>query len=323
MRAILVLAAAFAGCGTLGGDHGGGEELPNRGIIPYEKVTEGDAGLAFVVPAPEAARLDGPSAVADDGVALFVAVREGERSRVVRADSADGLTFGPTEDVLAADRPLAGPSVLRAAGRWHMAVTLDDGAAIGHARSDDGRRFTLDAAPLLAAEGPDEAGGIDGPSLVADGEGFRLYYAARAEAGGPQRILLAVAGADLRFERRGVVLGPGADCVDFQGAAKACWDAESVGAPEVRRARTATGREVWRLFYAGRRGDTSGLGFAASEDGLSWSRFAHNPVLGDGAERDPTNVRHDERYLLYFLQGRRPLGVAAAVDERGLASEAF
>lgn len=321
-RGAVALAWAVAGCATQGGEGGGAANLPNRGIVPYEKVELGDAGVPIVLAPPDDdTRVGGASAVVDGGrVVLYVELG----GSVARAESADGVVFGAPETVLSAGAAIGSPAVARAGDAWHLVYVRDGGRAIGYARSADGRRFEAEAAPLLVAEGEDEAGGLDGPSLVPVDGGFRLYYAARADADSPFRVAWAESGPDLRFERRGVALEPGAGCVDFLGKTVTCWDADGVESPEVRRARTPTGRTVWRMFYTGRRGGKTGLGFAASFDGVAWSRYAHNPVLDDaGSEREPSNVLLGGRYLLYFVQGRRPPAIGAAVSAAGRPADTW
>ncbi len=349
------LAAAGAGCGTLGGDGGGANELPNRGIVPYEKVTVGgaDAGAsdvgADVAPAPgspfvlqpedpKGQRIAEPSAVVDGGrVVLFAGVRtvKGGATVIARAEAEDGVRFGPLETVLAAEGgpewfggAIGAPAVVRDGERWLMAFAVGDGAGIGLATSEDGVAFTPGAGPVLTAEGEDEAGGVGSPSLVVGPEGLVLFYEARREAGGPAHLRRASSPDGVTFTRDGAVLEGGVDCLDPQGEPETCWDAFSVETPEARLATTATGRRVWRLFYAGRASakGKADLGFAASFDGLVFERYRFNPVLDDSVdERAPSNVLSGGRYLLYFAEDRstKGQGVGLAIDDAGAPSERF
>ena len=97
------------------------------------------------------------------------------------------------------------------------------------------------------------------------------------------------------------------------------WEKEGISGAEVRVEATATGRELYRMVYAGVGG---GVGFAASVDGVTWSRFAFNPVLEERA-RGVSNVRFGDRYLLYLGLGRGAGFVVVALDEAGAASSDF
>jgi hypothetical protein len=111
----------------------------------------------------------------------------------------------------------------------------------------------------------------------------------------------------------------GDEAVQVFGAAESGWDRDGVADAEVRAETTATGRDQYRMVYTAVGG---GIGFAASADGTTWSRFAFNPVL-EGSARGPTNLRLGDRYALYFAVGRIERFVVAAFDDAGAASSAF
>ena len=335
-RAIVLAAAALAvaACGTTGGAGGGGENLPNRGIVPYETVTfiRGTRVSPWLYPPPVDPALPAvrdPSVVAtDDGVALFAHVTTAEGGAVARADASTGLDFGPFAPILTeTPEDARAPAVALdpATGRWHLIVTRADG--LYHGESADGRAFTLDAAPWLVPEGPEEAGGLGSASLAFEGGRVHVYYTALEAADDARSVLRHTAGPPGGpFGPRRTILEAGRDCLDVQGRPQACWDAAGVFDPEVRVATTATGRRLYRLFYAGLRGETASIGFAASAtpDG-DFVPYAHNPVLADDkyGRTSPSNVRTGEVYLLYFAQPTRKPAVGVAENATGEPSERF
>ena len=332
--ALLVLAAACVACGTTGGAGGGGANLPNRGIVPYEVVTfvRGTRVSGWLYPPPVDPALpavrDPAAVVTAEGVALFAHVTTSDGAALARADAPTGLDFGPFEPVLAAtpvDARAPAVTVDPASGRWHLLVTRDDG--LYHGESADGRRFVLDEQPWVRPEGDEEAGGLGSASLVIVDGTAHVHYTALDASEDARTVVRHVAGPPGgALGRRTTVLVPGRDCLDVQGKPQACWDTAGVFDPEVRVARTATGRRLYRMFYAGRRGEVAGLGFAASEapDG-AFSRYAYNPVLEDDkyGRTSPSNVRLDEAYLLYFAQPTARPAVGVAENAVGVPSESF
>ena len=323
-RGPALLAVLLGGCGTLGGEGGGAGALPNRGIVPYETTGQ-------LVPEPAGARFGSASAVVrSDRVVLYAAMHDGPLGSVVlRYDSdASGVAFGAPQTVLTASTAPAwlgghidAPHVLWADGVGHLVFEADRGRAIGHATSADGRTFSVDAAPLLTPTGPDEAGGIGAPSLVAVGETFELYYEVRGTGPASRRVAKATAAdSSLQLSRTGAVLQGGVECTSPDGEQEACWDARGVGGAEVRAATTATGRSVLRMMYDGGAG---GVGFAAAWPGGDFERYPNNPVIPGADVRAPSNVRLHDRYLLFYTTAGDVPGIAIAVNAAGHPSEQF
>jgi len=289
LKALLPIVIMLTACAAQGGDEGGGARLPNRGIAGW--IVSGSIDEPFVIEsgAGDAALFGGPSALVVEGeiVVWFHALGAGAPV-VRRAASPDGEAFGPATDALAEARD---PSVVCADdGAFWMAFADPEGG-LGLARSDDGRTFERVTASGLPA-------GTE-PSLVIDDRRFVLYAVVDGA------IVRAEAGADRAFGEATVVLAPGTDCADAFGVAEPCWDATALGGPDVRLARTATGRRVLRMMYAGRRGATSDLGFAASFDGLTWSRYAYNPVVEQGfSQESPSAIALPDGYALYWSEPR-------------------
>src|SRR5690606_32212780 len=129
--------------------------------------------------------------------------------------------------------------------------------------------FTARAAAAVEP-GADEV--VASPSLARDGARWLLYYTLVRGSEAPV-IARSSAGDDLAFAFDGVVLAPGAGCVDAAGVEEICWDAASVAAPDVRVGENEAGQRVYRLFYRGAKASQGDLGFAASYDGLTFARY--------------------------------------------------
>lgn len=335
MRCTVASVILFAtGCATSGGAGGGAENLPNRGIAPYEPIAFlRDTVLSdWLFPPPQTADVPAvrePCLLVHDGqVHLFAHVTFEDRTFIGLARSETGLAFAAPEPVLS-DLPegARAPSVARdpASGRWHMALTIGD--TLHHASATTPESFTLDDSPWLEPEGDEEAGGLGAASLVIDGDTLHVFYEARAGEDTPEviRHTSALLGRG-SFGPRKTVLTPLSECTDTQGNPFPCWNKDGVGDPDVRLARTATGRPIWRMFFAGARGDSGSIGFAASfAPDEPFAPYAYNPILeGETKARTaPSQLLWQDRYLLYFAQpGQRP-AVGVAENVAGVPSERF
>lgn len=330
-RAALVLAGCAslaAGCGTLGGEEASTAELPNRGVVPYRWASD-PSGPPTLLLSPElfssepGVELRSPSAVVRDGaIDLYLEVR-GPTSSSIAVARLDAAGTGLVE-VLHLELPGArDPAFVRAGAVVHAVFATSGGRELGHAVSEDGRTFAVDPAPLWVGAGPAEAGGIGAPSLaISSGAPVLLAYEARAEAGAPASIALAEGSALGSLERLGTILGAGEGCSGADGREAACWDAEGVESPELRRATTAAGRTVHRLMYTGRGRAGTGIGFAAWFEPAQVERSPYNPIVDDEDldEAAPSNLRWGDLYLLYLT---RAGGIAVAINDQGAPSETF
>ena len=336
LRPSTALACLLAACGAAGGPDGGGDNLPDRGIIPYQKITAVEQNPPFLFGPDESAGLVmvEPSALVVDGrVSIFFEARDeaGPGGKIVRADSPDGgLTFGRPEVVLEPEglERVGAPSVVvDPGGVWTMAVEIGQEEGIALATSGDGRAFSLDPEPVLAPQGDSEAGGLGGPSLVLVSRGFDLYYHARPQGEEGLTAIYKASGDAEGFTRSGRVIGPGEGCLSAAGIPEACWDGGGASSPEVHLSRNvATGRTLVRMMYTGTgSGNNVGIGFAASFDGEDWSRFPFNPILAETRrESDPTNIRVGDTFLLYFTDRvAARFGVGFALNQADSPSEVF
>ncbi|HTF20861.1 MAG TPA: hypothetical protein VK658_22460 [Chryseolinea sp.] len=63
--------------------------------------------------------------------------------------------------------------------------------------------------------------------------------------------------------------------------------------------------DTYHLWYAGYAGNDTDmhLGYATSADGITWTRFAHNPIVSEGWVEDMIVVKRDSIYYM-FAEGR-------------------
>jgi hypothetical protein len=305
--AMPVLGALLGACGAAGGPDGGGANLPDRGIAPWT-IAEEPLALAGL----EGLDVRHPTALGETvtggGVALLVELAGPDGASVARSRrEPDGVSFSAPEILLSGGRA---PSAARdPSGGLRLVWVEPDGViATGLLSEPDAENGDPEVVAV------DRTGVVgDSPSLLHDPSGRLDVFA-------------VVDGRVVRFDLDapdGIdeVLAPGEGCVDTAGEAVACWDGSAIVDADVRLARSAAGRDVWRMVYTARSGDTHAFGFAASWDGLRWSRYVWNPVLKPptGARR-PTVIPDGQRYLLFF--GRTSgdaLGLA--VHDSGVASE--
>ncbi len=292
---IVPLFVCLCACAAPGGDDGGSANLPGRGLGGWEALGEGP-----LLPLDgEALEVGGPAVlVSGDEVHVWYHQKDGETfaiHRVIapRNDGTAPLDFGAPARVSVEGRD---PSVIPDPAdptRLLMAYATPDGLRL--ARGDG---LVFEELALTLPEGVS-------PSLV-DHDGRLSLYAIMDGALTVSRETSALDSqggeadpASLSFAAPVPVLTAGSECVDLAGEAEACWDGDIVDA-EVRLATTPTGRQLWRVFYAARPGATgsTSLGFAASDDGLVFSRYAFNPVLDGVNVTAPATARIGSVYHL-------------------------
>lgn len=65
------------------------------------------------------------------------------------------------------------------------------------------------------------------------------------------------------------------------------WEDQAVAEPTV-----LYEKGVYRMWYTGGYSGHNALGYATSRDGITWSKYAGNPVLGEGGSGLPGNAAH-------------------------------
>lgn len=275
------------GCAAQGGDDGGSANLPGRGIAGWEPTSETPVLRSEATPA----EVGGPTLLvtADRAIVWFHQRNEsGFELRRAEADHpgpGEAFVFGPSLIVLADGRDpslVADPDHPDDPNRRVMAYSASDGLRLA---ALDGTSVTPLSATLPAGTSP---------SLVLDDGRLILYLVVDGSLARSEEV------SPLTFSDPVPVLGPGVDCVDLAGEPEPCWDGGAIVDAEVRLAETPTGRAIWRVFYAARAGQTgsTSIGFAASDDGLTFSRYAFNPVLATGNLTAPASARLGDAYHL-------------------------
>jgi hypothetical protein len=304
MLVLALLVGVLHGCGAAGGPDGGGANLPDRGIAPWTATDEDPA-----IPGLDGLTVRHPTALGEsvtgEGVALLAEVEGPDGPAIARLlRQADGDSFGAPEVLLADARSPA--AVRDGMGAMRLVWVEADGVIATGVLAEDTATPEIEAVERTGVPG-------ESPSIALTAEGALVVFA--VEGGRVVRFDLASPAA---VEE---VLTPGEGCVDTSGEAATCWDASAIVDADVRRATTATGREVWRMVYTARSGDSHAFGFAASWDGHRWSRYVWNPILKPPVgSRRPTVIPDGQRYLMYFgrVSGK---GVGRAVHDSGVVSE--
>lgn len=301
------LVLGVAACGSLGGEGGGDSNLPTRGVAPYAFWTEAGEelpdptaeGLRPLLSASEGA---GRVSAVSDGAAMWLYREEGTGStwRLLRHRLLDGWNVGEVEEIIGLPSPPEAsawqPGVLRdTLGRWWLVTA---GERLTWYRSTDGRQWTQDGS-LPQIEGLTWRS----PSPVVRGD-ERLVFAVIATGEDAGRVMGWREGASAWTEI-GVVFGGGEGCLNTSGQPAPCWDRAGVDTLEVRPALTAVGRPLLRMWYSA--ANSGDVGFAASWDGMTWSRFRYNPTLRSGRHtlRWPTNAALRGGLYLYVERSAR------------------
>lgn len=218
-----------------------------------------------------------PSVVKHQGVYYnFYSGFDGSVWHTGLATSADGLNWTKAGKVLSPQEPEGGyiagnGSALRVGDDFLYWYQVGKQPRIALARSPDGRAWSRLPAPVLNA-GPrgswDERGVAD-PYVVRFGGMFYLYYLGQDRAAKTRQRLGVARSADgviWTKLRSNPVLEPGE-----QGA----FDEEGLGEPAV----WFSNGSYWMLYTGRDRHENRKMGFARSQDGVTWVKVAA-PVIG-------------------------------------------
>lgn len=131
------------------------------------------------------------------------------------------------------------------------------------------------------------------PTVLKEGSSYKMWYV--GYDGSTRRIGYATSPDGLTWTKHGSnpVLLPGTG-----------WESNGVFAPAV-----ITDSGLYKMWYAG--GDNEGavrIGYATSPDGVAWTKYDSNPVLGVGGDGtwededvvEPTVLRMDSTYHLWY-----------------------
>jgi len=319
-RAAISFAFALAaGCGTTGDYAGGAANLPDWGGGTFAPIAADPAqswNAPFVLQQASADLADPDPIASGAAISIWVAVARPGGFAIARADAEtlDG-GFGALAPALSADAAweqgaVRGPSVVPGAP-WLMLYAA--GGAIGAATSPDGAAWSKPPAPALTADGGDEGASLGAPAAIVVGEKLRVYYAAA-----------------------GAIWAAEAPLADFQAARAPAWtrlDGDpstpardpivrgvpfggALDRPFARAEPTVTGAIRYTLGFSVALPDgTSGSGFAASFDGISFA-VQQTPLLPLApASAAPALVRYGDRPLVFYV-GRFGARDAIAVAAR-------
>ena len=147
-------------------------------------------------------------------------------------------------------------------------------------------------------------------SVVKDGGVYKMWYTASAASGDDRGVAYATSTDGVSWTRVGIVLPNG-------GAGE--WDAATLGWPMV--IKDGAGYLMW---YCGSNGTVSGIGYATSPDGITWTKYPGNPVLSPAASGwDSVSVgcpsvmkvgRYFRMYYVGSAAGTNALGEAESGD---------
>jgi hypothetical protein len=83
----------------------------------------------------------------------------------------------------------------------------------------------------------------------------------------------------------------------FETGTGRAWDAGWIAGPLVR----VRDDGMWEMFYMGGNAEGSGIGYATSTDGITWTRYADNPVLEAMPGMPMALVVVDDVYFIYYF----------------------
>lgn len=287
-------------------------------LIALRQPTDGTAGTSIPTSSVATSTVDVPTSVGSPGLAPSPYV-----SLVSDVPVYSGGEAGDVGGLPAVD---AGP-IYVSDGVYHtlFAAGGEDEVwdAVYHATSPDGSAWTVDPEPV-AMPGVEGAASLVVGSLDQLDDGLWVtYFHVAFDVGGHgnhlyefaiRRATAAVPGGPWTVDPNPVLL-PGNETD---------WDGGSVKYPSV--VRTNSG---WVMFYAGypsgpetKESMASGLGYAVSEDGVTWKRDAEPVFIGEGESWDQGSVSRvtvslvDDRFVVLY-SGRTGGSRGAAVSGDG------
>jgi predicted GH43/DUF377 family glycosyl hydrolase len=231
------------------------------------------------------------------------------RDRIGFADSLDGITWNKHISNPIVDLGLAGswdsvyvyaPTVIFNGGSYQMWFAGYNGTnvRIGYATSPNGISWNKYAGnPVFDIGNPGSWDDtfVGSPHVIFDGSIYRMWYDGSNGTGG--RIGYATSPDGINWTRS--VLNPIVD----PGLTNS-WDEAGVGAPSV-----VMENSGFRMWYTGSNGTNKLMtGYAASQDGLNWTKSESNPVLllGPSGTWDsewavyPTVIHYGPTYGMWY-----------------------
>lgn len=268
-----------------------------------------------------------------------------ERGRVGLATSADGNDWAfldPEPLFDGSELPWTGASIYPTTGLvaddgtwilWFSTVPRSfsvRGGSIGRATAPGpAGPWTVDPEPVLTpgGEGTWYAKGVNAPSVVRTADGYHLYFDGHIDDidSEPDRAIGLLTSSDgivweMHDDPTTGGIYEGSDPV-FTHGPDGAWDAARVMAPQV----VATD-DGFALAYLSswRRADRPGflqdLGYATSDDGITWQRAATNPIIGNRGTIAfitlPSAVVVGDRLHLYYDVAGNAAGTSSFIVRR-------
>lgn len=137
-----------------------------------------------------------------------------------------------------------------------------------------------------SADGSWDNGSVYAAKVVFDGSNYRMWYTGNGQNTVPS-IGYATSSDGINWARH-------PNPVLLTGA-RGSWEFQGVSAPTV-----LFKDGLWHMWYAGRGSSYFSIGYATSPDGITWTKYAQNPVLaGSGGEDAPDSTDVVSPHVLY------------------------
>jgi len=190
-------------------------------------------------------------------------------------------------------------------GTWVMYFHTIEEGEIGRATAGSPLGpWAVNPEPVLTpgSEGAWDELGLAWPSVVRDGEEFRMYYGVRLPDGHAIGLATSTDGINwTKYNDPGTTDQPYA-ASDPVLIPEGEWEYHSVDRPRV-----VTSPDGWVMIYqAGIRVEERGL--AASNDGITWEKYSENPIFTKAAFPIPnarswdTNLLYHDGAYYYFME---------------------
>jgi predicted GH43/DUF377 family glycosyl hydrolase len=179
--------------------------------------------------------------------------------------------FGPGAGGSWDDRSVYGSSILYDGLAYHMWYTGMDNVAftnrLGYATSSDGINWSRsDSNPVITGTlGGWDASGVSRAVVISDTGQFKMWYTGQ-DTGGVTRIGYAASADGIHWDKAGN------NPVIDQGTSG--WEGWGVEQPAVIKV-----AGIYKMWYRGSGWDGCGFGYATSLDGVTWAKYAGNPVI--------------------------------------------
>jgi predicted GH43/DUF377 family glycosyl hydrolase len=208
------------------------------------------------------------------------------------------------------------PSVMQEGNTLHMWYLGGGGDAgtIGYATSEDGIHWKRHSSPVFQPkEGTWYADGIFPGPVIKEKGVFKMWFSGAFGGSLSQGSLTTESETGYATSPDGINWtfydDPATTAAPYQSSdpvlhhgAPGDWDASSAIEPSV--IKTKCGYEMWYIGAVQAEGSHQYIGYAFSEDGIHWTRYAHNPVLQPDAWNTdlvfPSVILEGNKYRMWY-----------------------